>query len=260
MHKPTPLPVRLWRLARLAGWLLNSWRRVARLDRLPENRRSAELTGIARAMLDILNVQVHMQRPPGTHPQAPLLIVANHVSWLDILVLLATAPGGFIAKQSIRRWPVIGQMAVRTGTVFINRDARSDITPVNLAIAEALRQGRSVVFFPEARTSDGLDVLPFKAALFQAALDTGTPVQAVALRYHGADGRRCPEAAWVGDTLLRTSILRVLRQSRIDVYADFAPLHHPAPGDDRFTLKEAAETFVRDTVRRHPPNDATAAS
>ncbi|MCP2039771.1 1-acyl-sn-glycerol-3-phosphate acyltransferase [Neisseria sp. HSC-16F19] len=248
---PTPLPLCLLRLIRLAGWLLHSWWRVMRLDRLPEERRAAELTDISCRMLGILNVRIRVQRPPNCIRQTPLLIVANHVSWLDIPVLLGTAPGGFIAKQSIRHWPVIGKMAVRAGTVFINRDARSDITPVNQAIAHALNQGHSVVFFPEARTSDGLDVLPFKAALFQAAVDSGTPVQAIALRYHGADGRRCPEAAWVGSTLLRTSIWRVLRQRHIDTHVDFSPLLHPAGHGDRFALKEAAENFIRQVVAPH---------
>ena len=85
---PTPLPVCLLRLVRLAGWLLHSWWRVARLDKLPEKRRAAELTDIACRMLGILNVHIRIQQPPDYMPHSPLLIVANHVSWLDILVLL----------------------------------------------------------------------------------------------------------------------------------------------------------------------------
>lgn len=258
MNRTTPLPVCLLRLIRLAGWLCHSWWRISRLERLPENTRPAVLADIAARMLAILQVHPRIQLPQRHTCPTPLLMVANHVSWLDIPVLLTVCPSAFIAKQSIRNWPIIGKMALRAGTVFINRDARSDITPVNHAIAQALTQGQRVAFFPEARTSDGQDVLPFKAALFQAAVDSGSPVQTIALCYRHADGSPCPQAAWVGATLLRTSLWRVLRQRRIDVAISLAPLLHPDAYPDRFALKDAAEAFVRSRVIGSSPLGAGA--
>ncbi len=110
--------------------------------------------------------------------------------------------------------------------------------------------GQSVTFFPEARTSDGLNVLPFKAALFQAAIDTNTPVQAMALRYLNPHGQRSTAAAWVGDTPFFASLWRIARQPHITAQVDFALLMGSGYTDcaDRYQLKDAAEQFIRHKV------------
>lgn len=238
----------LYRLGRLAGWFAASTVRIARL-RSPQQR-DAVLQQAAEGLLTTLNLSTRVNCHAQCPARPPVLAVANHVSWLDIFVLLALYPSGFIAKQSIRRWPLVGPLAARAGTVFINRNSRQDTHSVNQSIAAALTQGQSVTFFPEARTSDGMGVLPFKAALFQAAIDTCTPVQAMALRYYTDSGQRCADAAWVGNTSFYRSVWRIVRLRRIEVQVDFAPLMGPdfTCHADRFQIKEAAEQFIRHKV------------
>ena len=144
----------------------------------------------------------------------------------------------------------------RAGTVFINRDSRNDVRPINEAIATALAEGRSVSFFPEAKTSHGLGILPFKAALFQPAVDSGLPVQAVSLRYYDHQGNRSTKPAYVGEMNLLVSLWRIVSVPAISIRADFSePLllegsdRHATNG--RFLLKDRAESFIRDTVALH---------
>lgn len=244
------LPRRCRRLWQAACWLVVTHRRIARFDRLTPAQRHESLSTIAEQLLAILNVNIHINCHATCPAKPPVLAVANHISWLDSFVLMTLYPSSFIAKQSIRHWPVIGRMAERAGTVFINRRSRQNAGSVSQSIAAALAQGHSVTFFPEARTSDGLCVLPFKAALFQAALDTDTPVQAMAMRYHTPAGVRCTDAAWVGSMPFYVSLWRIVRQPQIDVLVDFAPLTGAGFTQyaDRFQLKETAEHFIRHKV------------
>lgn len=240
----------LWRLLRLLVWLLVTAAAIVRRRRPNAEAYGELLTRRALRLLHLLNIRLRVHGPAP--PPGPVLMVANHVSWLDIFVLMSLYPSGFIAKQSIRCWPVIGPLAERVGTVFIDRHSRKDAGMVAASIAQALKRGQKVTFFPEARTSDGTNVLPFKAALFQAAVDTATPVQALALRYETRSGTRCTDAAWVGDTPLLTALWRIARQPQLVVQVDCAPsIGADAVRDsDRFSLKEASEHFVRSRVCR----------
>lgn len=252
MTKPHyhPFFLSIGRLCRLAGWLMASAWRISRFERMNARERDAALMGIAERILGILNIHVDANCQAQCPARPPLLVVANHISWLDIFVLMSLYPSGFIAKQSIREWPVVGNLAAQVGTVFINRESRQDAAAVSRCIAQSLADGQSVTFFPEARTSDGLTVLPFKAALFQSAIDTATPVQAMALRYYTPAGIRNTEAAWVGEVSFYASLWRIVRLGQIHVQVDFAPLMQGSAtaSADRFALKEAAEHFIRQKV------------
>lgn len=163
-------------------------------------------------------------------------------------MLLAQCPGGFIAKQSIRHWPVIGLLARRIGVIFIDRDSRSVIQDINQQIAESLTRQQSVIFFPESRTSDGESILPFKAALFEPAIKTGTPVQAIALRYYDQNNLRTTQVAYVGQTNLFVSLWRILALPQIRVKMDYAPLIPIESDSSRYSLKAAAEAFIATKV------------
>jgi 1-acyl-sn-glycerol-3-phosphate acyltransferase len=249
-QKNTPFLLALYRLWRLFWWLAGAGWRVSRFGRLSPKQRDAAMMGIAERLLKILHIRLNVSCHAQCPANPPVLAVANHVSWLDIFVLMALYPSCFIAKQSIRHWPVVGTLAAHVGTVFINRHSRTDAGNVNQTIARTLAAGQSVTFFPEARTSDGLNVLPFKAALFQAAIDTNTPVQAMALRYLNPHGQRSTAAAWVGDTPFFASLWRIARQPHITAQVDFALLMGSGYTDcaDRYQLKDAAEQFIRHKV------------
>jgi len=136
------------------------------------------------------------------HPPPPLLLVANHTSWLDILVIQTHFDAVFVAKQDVRKWPAFGWLAERLGTVFVSRRQSQEISSHVTTLTRKLASGVSVCIFPEGTTSDGATVLPFKSALLQPAIDSGIPVQPLAIRYEHPDGSRANEVAFVGEMSL----------------------------------------------------------
>jgi len=154
-------------------------------------------------------------------PEPGVLLVANHVSWLDILVLGAQADVCFLSKAEIRAWPLIGWMAAILGTLFIHRGAH-EAGAMATQIAARIREGRLVALFPEATTSDGSRLLPFHPRLFAAAQVSGARLQAVTLRY-GEAGRLDPIAPFTGDAKALPHLWRVLHHPGIRVQVQFLP-------------------------------------
>ena len=161
------------------------------------------------------------------------LLVANHVSWLDILAINALQPARFVSKSEVRGWPVIGWLVSASGTLYIERGRPRDALRVVHRMAAALRAGDTVAIFPEGTTGDGHALLPFHANLLQAAISTGTPVQAVALRYSDRAERVSSAAAYVGDMHLLQSLWSVARAEALAVHVDFAPAQATAHADRR---------------------------
>jgi 1-acyl-sn-glycerol-3-phosphate acyltransferase len=169
----------------------------------------------AQDFLKILDVQLHITGSVVT--TGPLLVVANHISWLDILVMLAVQPVRFVSKAEIKRWPLIGWLATNAGTLYIERASRRDAMRVVHHIADALKPATPdhlpyiIAVFPEGTTTDGSVVLPFHGNLIQAALSAGAPVQPVTLRFSDADtGALSMTPAYVDDDTLITSVWRLL--------------------------------------------------
>jgi 1-acyl-sn-glycerol-3-phosphate acyltransferase len=205
------LPPALRRAVPVARRLLSVWLAAAlRAPRLAHEDRLHLAAQHARATLRALDVAVTVRglRPVGT---AGRLVVANHISWLDVYVLNALLPARFVAKSETRDWPVVGTVASRFGALFIVRGSFRDAARVKDAVATALRAGDTVVVFPEATTTDGRGVGLFYPALFQAAIDAGALVQPAAIRYLDEDGARSAAAPFVGDMTFVDSLLRVLR-------------------------------------------------
>lgn len=159
--------------------------------------------------------------PPGS------LLVANHVSWLDVLVLSASLPPDcrldFVAKEEIRRWPLIGWLLARHGCLFVNRRVGRHLLGLNALIGERLARGRVVVFFPEGTTSDGAAVLPFRPALFEPAARGGHPLWPIALEYRDCSGSRCEAAAFVGAQSLWQSLLAIASARGIVAHLQVCP-------------------------------------
>jgi 1-acyl-sn-glycerol-3-phosphate acyltransferase len=145
----------------------------------------------------------------GAAPDGGLLLVANHVSWLDIPLLAAVRPARMLAKSEIRRWPVAGWLTARSGALFIDRDRVRALPDTVARIAGALRAGEAVTVFPEGSTWCGRAHGPFRRAAFQAALDAGVPVQPVRLRYRVTGGTPSTAPAFIGEDSLLTSVWRV---------------------------------------------------
>lgn len=165
-------------------------------------------------MLARLGIRLTIQGSPA--PQGPLLLVANHVSWLDITALHAARFCRFVSKADVRGWPLIGALAAGIGTLFIQRESRRDAMRVVHHMAQSLRDGDVLAVFPEGTTSDGVHLLPFHANLLQAAIVADAPVQPVALQFVDTrSGQRSLAPCYVGDDTLLGSVWRTLCASGI---------------------------------------------
>ncbi len=237
----TRLVRRTRRLARFASRILLTWARA--LGTSTDPRVTAALAvDCARRTLASLGVEVTVRGEPQLR-DGPLLVVANHVSWLDVYLLNALTPARFVAKSEVRGWPVVGPIAAAFGTFFIVRGSYRDAARVKDAIAAALRDGGRVVVFPEGTTTDGTRVGRFHAALLQAAVDAGVPVQAVAIRYVAPEGGPDPAAAFIDDMSFVESLRRVLGRTHIAAEVHIAPAF-PSARRSRRELVFAARRWI----------------
>ena len=175
-----------------------------------------------RGLLQLLNVQM---RPGAGAPDLSvhnMFVVANHVSWLDIYVLNAVRPVNFVSKAEVRSWPIIGWLAAKTGTLFIDRSKRHDTARVNHQISAVLKQGGCVAIFPEGTTSDGTLLRPFHASLLQPAVHSHCKIWPVAIRYTHADGTLNTAPAYVDELSFADSLRVILGQPVIYVELTFS--------------------------------------
>jgi 1-acyl-sn-glycerol-3-phosphate acyltransferase len=192
---------------------------------------------------------------PGRH-DAPAMLAANHVSWLDIFVLLGIRPARFIAKSEIRDWPIAGWIAERAGTIFIRRERRRDTARINDRVHEALGLGDWVGLFPEGTTTEGDEILPFHTSLFEPAIANAATIHPVAISYVAADGSRSRAVAYVGEMTFMQSLVLVLRQRGIVAEVTFAEPIELRPGIDRREAARLAHERVASLLRlsnRMPP-------
>lgn len=215
-------PRALWRLLRALLHVAQAVLRCALL--FPFLDAPARLLQVQRwcaGMLRCLGVAVHAS---GVAMRTgPVLVVANHISWLDILAMIAVHPMRFVSKADVKRWPVLGWLVACGGTLFIEREKKRDALRVVHQLAEALQAGDALAIFPEGTTADGHALLPFHANLLQAAVATGAPVQPVALRYADAHSPISAAAAYVGDTSLLRSLWNVVAASQLRVSVQVLP-------------------------------------
>lgn len=239
----TPPSVRIGRAARFVWQSFVAWcAAVLVAPRLDAVARARLVQRRAVRTLHALRIDVVVR---GARPSAagPLLVVANHVSWLDVYALNAIAGSRYVAKSEVASWPVAGAIARGFGTLFLRRSSLRDAARVKDAVADALRAGERVVVFPEGTTTDGAAVGRFYAAMLQAAVDAGAPVQAVAVRYRRADGTREPDAAFVGDMTFLASLRRVLGRPTLRAELTFGPVLRSA-GRTRRDLARLTHGFV----------------
>ncbi len=166
-----------------------------------------------------LHIQVFGAITPNT-----AIFVANHISWIDVFVLGQLAPVDFISKAEVKHWPIIGWLAAAAGTLFIQRGNRDSMTQLQAQMQTRLQQQRSLCFFPEGTSTLGVSVKPFRRRLFQAALNTGVSIQAVALCYLQADGQADRIVPYVDDDTLLTNLWRLLAQAETQAQVHFCPL------------------------------------
>ena len=232
-----------WKLLRalwhaVAGWLTI----VLVFPRLLPDQRNIRVQVWARQMLAVLGIDLHTRGTPPAH--GPMLLVANHISWLDILVMHAARHCRFVSKSEVRHWPLIGTLSTGAGTLYIERASRRDAMRVVHQMADALKAGDILAVFPEGTTSDGISLLPFHANLIQAAISAGAPVQPVALSFIDVvTGQPSLAPCYINDDTLFGSIWRSLTAPRIAAVVTYGE-PQPAEGRERRAWATALRTEV----------------
>lgn len=198
-----------------------------------------------RRFCNILNLEIRVH---GTPAEGHAMWVSNHVSWMDIPVLGAHFPVYFLSKAEVANWPVVGWLARAAGTLFIRRGS-GDAGQVTDQLAEHLREGRNVLFFPEGTTTDGHRLKRFFHKLFSAATTAEVPVQPVLLCYRDEDDALHPHAPFVGDDEFLSHATDILRGGRIVVDVLVLPLQ-PLNGRDARTLSRETEARMAEALQR----------
>ncbi len=177
----------------------------------------------SRRLLAHLCVCPQVRGAPPLIPHRAAVLVANHVSWLDIQLIHSVWPVRFVAKAEVRSWPLIGWLSARAGTLFIERGNHRHAAQVNQSIHAAFEQGYAVGVFPEGTTTDGHKLARFHASLLQPAVDEGAVIYPVALRYLDETGAINVRASYVGETSLAQSLRMILAERIIHAELIFLP-------------------------------------
>ena len=186
--------------------------------------------------------------PPGA------FVVANHCSYLDILVLGSLCPAVFVAKKEVESWLLIGPLARLAGTVFVNRTSRMEIISAMDEIVNRLSSGISVILFPEGTTNNGIDMLAFKSSFFKAAADGKCSVVPVSLVYSHIDEKPVCEGltdsiAWHGEMRLLPHFWNMLGMGQIDVKVHFNPVIPDITAFEPAHARKVLCAFAHESVR-----------
>jgi 1-acyl-sn-glycerol-3-phosphate acyltransferase len=211
--------------------------------------------GYYRFLCRLLRIRIRVQGVPVTG--TPVLIVSNHVSWADIVVLGAVAPMVFVAKRDVAGWPLIGAAARVQKVVFVDRERRQQTGNTVNEMAQRLSEGHPVVLFAEGTSSDGNRVLPFRTALIgaaaaarDAAAIATLALQPLSICYPGLGGlpmgrAQRPRVAWYGDLDFLPHLKDFIRRNDVDAVVSFGPPVTVAADHDRKTTARTLETAVR---------------
>lgn len=257
---PTPAPkstptiwrrfVAVWRLlAVLWHLLVGAWTIKFIFPRLGAAQRHARIQLWSQTMLRRLGIRL-VQRAGVAQP-GPVLLVSNHISWLDIAVLHASCHCRFISKSDIARWPVVGLLATGAGTLYIERSSRRDALRVVHQMAACLQAGDVLAVFPEGTTGDGVNVLAFHANLLQAALTVQAPIQPVALCFTDGTGQTSLAPCYVGDDTLLQSLWRTVCSHGLCAEVQFGQAQTDQGRDRRRWASDLRAAIV--AMRQTPP-------
>ncbi|MCX7096409.1 MAG: lysophospholipid acyltransferase family protein [Methylococcales bacterium] len=205
-------------------------------------RLSGELkTHWLRCFSAILNLRVNQE---GVLPDQGTMLVSNHISWLDIIVIGQFLPAYFVAKSDISGWPVIGFLAKQGGTVFIRRGDKQQIKATSEQMLGLLKQNSTIIAFPEGTTTAGQDVQHFHASLFQPALMAQSAIQAAVVQYQGEARVQAP---FIGDDEFVSHLLKMLALDKIEVSLSFLPVIDSA-GKSRQTVSLETRELIAQRI------------
>ena len=215
----------LWKLLRgLWHVLVGMWTIYVRFPQFSLEQREMRVQAWALQFLALWDIHLKVLGRPVQN--GPALMVANHISWLDISVIHAARHCRFVSKSDIRDWPLLGTLATGAGTLYIERTSRKDALRMVKDMTEAMKNGDVVAVFPEGTTSDGRQLLPFHANLIQAAIQADVPVQPMSLKFvDAASGEPSFAPCYIGDDTLIGSMWRTLRARRIEAVVHLSLIH-----------------------------------
>ena len=203
------------------------------------SRRNALIRSWSRRLLRILGIRLHATLPPDVPGGA--LLVCNHVSWLDVYLINATQRVHFVSKAEVRAWPVVGWLAHKTGTLFIERGRRADTARINAEMRDLMQAGAWVAVFPEGTTSDGQSVRRFLPSLLQPAVELNCPIVPAALRYQTLTGEYSAAPAYIDQISLWQSLLQIVGEPGLVAELQFGePIQPNGHRRDLAVLAEAA--------------------
>ena len=195
----------------------------------------------SRQLLTILGIELECR---GEAPHQAAMIVANHVSWLDIPMISSCTHAAFLSKEAIRRWPIVGWFAVSAGTVFIQR-GKGEAKQVAEAIAERLNGDRQLAVFPEGRVTPPDTVERFFPRLFAAAIEAQVPVAPVAIIYLTEDGALDDSVSYLPERSFLGILMRILARKKTRAVITFCPLIEPQGHDRKGLAKASREAIIQ---------------
>jgi len=237
-----------WRLLRLLGHIVKGLVIVAlRFPALSPDQQHARVQAWSLELLAHAGIRLRILGQPPV--AGPVMLVANHISWLDIPVMHAARHCRFVSKSDVQGWPLIGTLATAAGTLYIERSSRRDALRMVRSMQEALERGEVLAVFPEGTTGDGREMLPFHANLLQAAVAAQAPVQPVGLRFADqATGATSFAPSYIGDETLVGSIWRTLSAQPIEAVVHYGVPELPGVRDRRVFTQDLQQAV--DQLRR----------
>jgi 1-acyl-sn-glycerol-3-phosphate acyltransferase len=228
----------IWKLVRgLWHVVVGIWTIYVRFPQLSPEHQAMRVQAWSLQLLDLWDIRIRVVGQPVV--SGPALLVANHISWLDITVIHAARYCRFVSKSDIRQWPLVGALATGAGTLYIERASRKDALRTVHAMADAMKNGDVVAIFPEGTTSDGRELLPFHANLIEAAIQAQAPVQPIALRFEDArTGETSFAPCYIGDDTLVGSMWRTLTAPSCAAVLHF--------GEPQYALGRDRRTWAKD--------------
>jgi 1-acyl-sn-glycerol-3-phosphate acyltransferase len=211
--------------------------------------RASWLQQTARRLLRVLRIEVNSSGPTPTTG----LLVCNHLSYLDILVLASLSPTVFVAKREVKYWPIFGWFAQLAGTIFVQRNRRFPAAQAAAEITAVLRSGTLVVLFPEGTSSGGSTILPFKTSLLEPALRPDQPLTIACLSYELSDGDVADEVCYWRDMTLVPHLINLLGKKWVRAAVQFLPVQNRAPNRKALATQLHAEMVTLNALSAFAP-------
>ncbi len=192
----------------------------------------------------ILGLKIHVT---GNISRGTQLLVANHISWHDIVVVQSLLATGFIGKYEIKNWPLVGWLAYQGNTLFVRRGKHGSFKKIHAAMTKRLKTKQNIMLFPEGTTTTGESVKSFRSRLLEPAIQLSIPIQPVAIWYQGKN-HSCSELSFTGDENLISHLFRTMGEPQIDVYLHFCQPIMTDKDDDRREIGRRAHALVAEEL------------